>query len=189
MMDIKGNDKYSLCRYDIKQDKVHNYPESQGMNDFALIAGNQVFLSNNMFEHEKVFGRLRILDLASGKITKQLDIDERAEALAQDPADGSLLYLSQSALWRWDGQGQPQQVRKMPVNGNGMSNPGIMLEGRHLSAYSSGLFLASLSPEQGGSLHLIGEFPGSSLHGGSYDNFMLAYPDVDLSFQRISSQS
>ena len=189
MMDIRGDDSYSLCRYDLKQDKVLNFPASRGMYDYALLANGQVFLSDNMFEKGKVFGRLRLLDLATGKITRQLDIDQRAEALVQDPEDGSLLYLSQSALWRWDGQGQPRQLRKMPVNGNGMSNPGIMLQGRHLSAYNTGLFLAALNPEQGGRLHLIGDFPGSSLHGGAYDNFMLAYPDVDLSFQHTPSQN
>ena len=183
MLDPGDRDSYLLVRFDLDTKQIKAFDSSRGLQNFIPLQGGQMLLSDSVYEKERLFGRLRVLDTQSGKITKQIDLPERAEALAHDADSGDLLFISQSALWRWDCTGQPQQLRKLPVSGNGMPNPGIMMQGKLLSAYMRGLFLADPKPPTGGSLHFIGEAPGGSYHGGAYDQFMLSNPDIQLSYQ------
>ena len=183
MMDARNNDQYILCRFDLKQNSMKAFDKSRGLHGFALLPDGRVALGFSMYEKEKVFGRLCILDAVSGKTSQQVDIPERPEAMAFDEAIGSVLYLSQSKLWSWPLSGQPRALRSMPVNGNGWSNPGIIMEGGLLSVHGNGLFLADPLEVSAGSLHILGESPGFDYYGGNYDMFMNLRPDVDLSFQ------
>ncbi|MGI6635038.1 MAG: hypothetical protein ACOX7B_07680 [Christensenellales bacterium] len=183
MMDARNNDQYVLCRFGLKQNAMKAFDQSRGLHGFALLGDGRVALGFSMYEKEKVFGRLCILDTATGKTSQQLDIPERPEAMAFDKARNAVLYISQSKLWSWPMSGPPQVLRNMPVNGNGWSNPGIIMEGGLLSVHQNGLFLADPQEVSAGQLHILGESPGFDYFGGNYGTFMNLRPDVDLSFQ------
>lgn len=183
MLDVRNNDSYVLARFDLEQNSMTAFDSSRGLYGFALLGDGRIALGFSMYENEKVFGRLSILDTASGKISQQVDIPERPEAMAFDETSGAVLYVSQSRLWAWPLSGKPRELRNMPVNGNGWSNPGIVMKGSLLSIHMNGLFLADPREISAGSLHIIGDGPGFGYFGNCYDTFMTLRPDVDLSFQ------
>lgn len=188
-LDSKGNDSYVLCQFDLKQGKVKAFDASRGLYGFALLPEGRVALGFNMYEKEKVFGRLSVLDTAGGKTSHQVDIAQQPEAMAFDESSQALLYVSESKLWSWPLAGQPRMLREMPVSGNGVRNPGILMEGKLLSAYMNGLFLADPHEVSAGSLHILGEWPGFDYWGGGYDTFMTKRPDVNLSSQKVVDQN
>lgn len=184
LLDARGNETYALCRYDIERDKVTAFENSRGLYTYCLLPDGRAVLGDSMYVKEKVFGRLRVLDTATGAIAGSVDIGERPEAMAWAQERGALLYLSESQLWSWPLSGRPAALRRMPVNGNGLASNAIVAGGRHVSVHGKGLFLADPDARQAGSLRILGEIPSFSYEGGVYDTYMSLRPDVDLSFQR-----
>lgn len=187
LTDARNNDQLALCRYDLKAGKIKVFDSEPGLYDYCLLGDGQVLLSDKLFDNNRETGRLRLLDVGSGKVKQLTTLDARTDAMAYDAEDSSVLFISQSALWRYPLQGKPSRLRSMPVGGNGMQNPAFMMAGRMLSIYPRGLYLALPQGQDGGKLHIIGEGPSMGYQGSNYDAFMQVHPDVALSYQHSIS--
>jgi len=180
-------DTPQVCRYDLKKDKATLYKESKGVFSFALMEDGQIILLDRLYQNDEHKGRLRILDTGSGKTRHVVDLPGIGYSIGFDQTAKAAYFISQSYLWRWQAEGGLSKLRVMPVEQNGMNNPGVIMGGKLLAIYQSGLFLADPEEEVTGGLHLIGEVPGGQYHGGVYDRFMLERPDVALSSQHSAS--
>ena len=178
-----------VCRYDLKKDKTTLFQDSKGVYSFALMEDGQVVLADRLYKDGKHVGRLRILDTDSGKTRHLTDLPAIGYSIGYDQSAQAAYFLSQSTLWRWQIKGGLSALRVMPVESNGMNNPGIIMGGKLLAIYETGLFLADPNEAVKGGLHLVGEGPGGQYHGGVYDRFMMQRPDVALSSQRSASMN
>lgn len=179
MQSISGDD-HVLCRVDMTSGKLKRYDESRGLYQYVLLPDDKVLLIDNLFEKGRLFGRLRMLDLKTGRAQRLRDTDYTMGTPAYDAQSGQVLWVAQGALWRWDMAGEPQRLVAIPVGNEHDHNHAVAIQGKLAIPYSGGIYLVDPQAQAAGSLHVIGDGTMDH-HGSGYKQFLMTQPGIALS--------
>lgn len=177
MLDKHYREDYILCRYDRATQKIKAYEQSQGLYIYCPLDENRVLLVDHLLQKERLFGRFRMLDTKSGKVSTLMETPWLARSPGYEA--GSLLFEAESGLWRWDLKGKPQRLADLPVK-DPAHNPGIVVDGKLAVNFDNGLYLSDPAATSEGSLQVIGDSP-TNFYTRGYASFMEQNPGISVS--------